>query len=154
MVEQVLSALREAEQRYLQLEYKMDHNKLICQLWQTISANKRQSVWFVEPIEQSFNLTSDVITQPMLNNGITLDSSVEVQNGECSVSGCWGGQGGADSFTIRLQIRDSDNEILATTSQTRTNVTGINGEYFQNTLSYTGIGSNIGNIFIITNFFF
>jgi hypothetical protein len=39
-----LSALREAEQRYLQLEYKMDHNKLICQLWQTISANKRQSV--------------------------------------------------------------------------------------------------------------
>ena len=99
-------------------------------------------------IEQSFNLTSDVITQPMLNNGITLDSSVEVQNGECSVSGCWGGQGGADSFTIRLQIRDSDNEILATTSQTRTNVTGINGEYFQNTLSYTGIGSNIGNIFI------
>jgi len=39
-----LSALRAAEQRYLQLEYKMDHNKLICQLWQTISANKRQSV--------------------------------------------------------------------------------------------------------------
>jgi hypothetical protein len=39
-----LSALREAEQRFLQYEYKMDHNKMICQLWQTISANKRQSV--------------------------------------------------------------------------------------------------------------
>ena len=39
-------------------------------------------------------------------------------------------------------------KILATTSQTRTNVTGINGKDFQDTLSYTGIGSNIGNIFI------
>ena len=99
-------------------------------------------------IEKSFNLTSDTITQPMLNNGITLNSSVEVQNGECGVAQCWGGQGGADSFTIRLQIRDSNNEILATTSQTRTNVTGINGKDFQDTLSYTGINSNIGNIFI------
>jgi hypothetical protein len=99
-------------------------------------------------IEQSFNLITDTITQPMLDNGITLNSSVEVQNGECAVAQCWGGQGGADSFTIRLQIRDSNNEILATTSQTRTNITGINGKDFQDTLSYTGINSNIGNIFI------
>jgi hypothetical protein len=99
-------------------------------------------------IEQSFDLITDTITQPMLNNGITLNSSVEVQNGECGVAQCWGGQGGADSFTIRLQIRDSNNEILATTSQTRTNVTGINGKDFQDTLSYTGINSNIGNILI------
>ena len=33
-----------AEEQYLRYEYKMDHNKLICQLWQTISANKRQSI--------------------------------------------------------------------------------------------------------------
>ena len=99
-------------------------------------------------IEQSFDLITDTITQPMLDNGITLNSSVEVQNGECAVAQCWGGQGGADSFTIRLQIRDSNNEILATTSQTRTNITGINGKDFQDTLSYTGINSNIGNIFI------
>lgn len=39
-----LDNLREAEKKYLKFEYKMDHNKLICQLWQTISANKRQSV--------------------------------------------------------------------------------------------------------------
>ena len=39
-----LDNLRIAEEQYLKLEYKMDHNKLICQLWQTISANKRQSV--------------------------------------------------------------------------------------------------------------
>ena len=99
-------------------------------------------------IEQSFNLTSDVITQPMLNNGITLNSSVEVQNGECGVSGCWGGSGPADTFTIRLQIKDSDSNVLATTTQERTNVTGINGKDFTDSVSYTGIGSNIGNLFI------
>ena len=39
-----LDNLRIAEEQYLKYEYKMDHNKLICQLWQTISANKRQSI--------------------------------------------------------------------------------------------------------------
>jgi hypothetical protein len=99
-------------------------------------------------IEQSFDLLSNTITQPMLNNGITLNSSVEVQNGECGVSGCWGGSGPADSFTIRLQIRDSDSNVLATTTQERTNVTGINGKDFTDSISYTGTGSNIGNLFI------
>ena len=99
-------------------------------------------------IEQSFNLTSDVITQPMLDNGITLNSSVEVQNGECGVLGCWGGLGPADTFTIRLQIRDENSNVLATTTQERTNVTGINGKDFEDSVSYTGIGSNIGNLFI------
>jgi len=99
-------------------------------------------------IEQSFALISDDITQPMLNNGITLNSSVLVQNGECGVSGCWGGTGDADTFTIRLQIRDENSNILATTTQERTNVTGINGKDFTDSVSYTGIGSNIGNLFI------
>ena len=99
-------------------------------------------------IEQSFDLLSNTITQPMLNNGITLNSSVKVQNGECGVSGCWGGSGGADTFTIRLQIRDSDSNVLATTTQERTNVTGINGKDFTDSISYTGVGSNIGNLFI------
>ena len=99
-------------------------------------------------IEQSFDLTSNTITQPMLNNGITLNSSIQVQNGECSVSGCWGGSGGADSFTIRLQIRDSDSNVLATTTQERTNVTGINGKDFEDSISYTGTGSNIGNLLV------
>tara|TARA_R110001583_G_scaffold105219_3_gene252749 strand:- start:6472 stop:6795 length:324 start_codon:yes stop_codon:yes gene_type:complete len=39
-----LDNLRLAEETYLKFEYKMDHNKLICQLWQTISANRRQSI--------------------------------------------------------------------------------------------------------------
>jgi len=99
-------------------------------------------------IEQSFNLITDTITQPMLNNGITLNSSVEVQNGECGVAQCWGGSGPADTFTIRLQIRDSDSNVLATTTQERTNVTGINGKDFEDSVSFTGTGSNQGNIFI------
>ena len=98
-------------------------------------------------IEQSFNLISNSITQPMLDNGITLNSSVEVQNGECGVAQCWGGSGAIDPFTIRLQIRDENNEVLATTTQERTNnATGINGKDFTNSISYTGVGSNIGNI--------
>ena len=39
-----LDGLREAEKNYLALEYKMDQKKLICQLWKTFSANRRQSV--------------------------------------------------------------------------------------------------------------
>ena len=97
-------------------------------------------------IEQNFNLYSDTITQPMLNNGITLNSTVEVQNGEGGVGG-WT-SGAADTFTIRLQIKDDNGNVLATTTQERTDVTGINGENFTDTLSYTGTGSNVGNIFI------
>ena len=97
-------------------------------------------------IEQNFNLYSDTITQPMLNNGITLNSTVEVQNGEGGVGGWTSGV--ADTFTIRLQIKDDNGNVLATTTQERTDVTGINGENFTDSLSYTGINSNIGNIFI------
>mgnify|MGYP003112646112 CR=1 FL=1 len=97
-------------------------------------------------IEQTFPLASEAITQPMLNNGITLNSSVEVQNGEGGVGG-WR-SGATDTFTIRLQIRDENQNVLATTTQERTNVTGINGKDFTDTVSYTGVGSNYGNIFI------
>ena len=99
-------------------------------------------------IEQLFPLTSQTITQPMLDNGITLNSSVEVQNGECGVAQCWGGQGAADTFVIRLKILDVNNSTLAEITQSRTNITGINGKVFEDTLTYTGIGSNFGNIFI------
>ena len=99
-------------------------------------------------IEQTFDLIDTHITQPMLDNGITLNSTVEVQNGEGGVGSWAPNRGGADTFTIRLQIRDENQNILATTTQERTDVTGINGENFTNTVSYTGTGSNYGNIFI------
>ena len=99
-------------------------------------------------IEQSFNLIDDSVTQSMLDNGITLDSTVEVQNGEGGVGSWAPNRGGADTFTIRLQIRDEDQNVLATTTQERTNVTGINGKDFSDSVTYTGTGSNIGNIYI------
>ena len=99
-------------------------------------------------ISQNFNLYSNDITQDMLNNGITLNSTIEVQNGECSVAGCWGGQGGADTFTNELSIKDSDGNVLASNTNIRTDVTGINGANFNDTLIYNGVGSNNGNITI------
>lgn len=100
-------------------------------------------------IEQDFNLTSNTITQPMLNNGITLNSSIEAQNGECGVAGCWGGQGGADTFSNTLTIKDNAGNVLATVTTNRTDITNINGQNFTDRLIYTGVGSNIGNINIL-----
>jgi len=97
-------------------------------------------------INQNFNLSSDTITQNMLDNGITLNSTIEVQNGECSVTGCWGGQGNADTFTNQLTIKDSDGNVLASNTNIRTDVTDINGANFSDTLIYNGTGSNVGNI--------
>ena len=99
-------------------------------------------------IEQSFNLIDDSVTQSMLDNGITLDSTVEVQNGEGGVGSWAPNRGGADTFTIRLQIQDENQNVLATTTQERTNVTGINGKDYSDSVTYTGTGSNVGNIFI------
>jgi hypothetical protein len=100
-------------------------------------------------IEQQFDLTSDTITQDMLDNGITLNSTVEVQNGECAVAGCWGGSGGADTFTITLEIKDSNGNLLATNTTIRTDVTGINGANFTDRLIYNGQDSNLGNLKIL-----
>ena len=84
----------------------------------------------------------------MLDNGITLNSTIEVQNGECNVTGCWGGQGAADTFTNELSIRDSNGNVLASNTNIRTDVTGINGANFSDTLIYNGTGSSNGNITI------
>ena len=97
-------------------------------------------------INQDFNLSSNTITQNMLDNGITLNSTIEVQNGECAVAGCWGGQGNADTFTNQLTIKDSDGNVLASNTNIRTDTTGIDGANFTDTLIYTGTGSNVGNI--------
>ena len=97
-------------------------------------------------INQDFDLSSDTITQNMLDNGITLDSTIEVQNGECNVTGCWGGQGNADTFTNKLTIKDSEGNVLASNTNIRTDVTGINGANFTDRLIYNGTGSYTGNI--------
>ena len=97
-------------------------------------------------ITQGFKLYSDTITDTMLDNGISLDSSVQVQNGEGGVGG-WR-SGATDSFTIRLQIKDNQSNVLATTTQVRETVTGIQGQYFNDSVSYTGTGARLGEIFI------
>ena len=97
-------------------------------------------------VEQNFNLSTNTITQDMLDNGITLDSSMDAQNGECGVVGCWGGQGNADTFTNVLTIKDSDGNTLASNTTIRTDVTGIDGAIFTDRLIYNGTGSNVGNI--------
>ena len=97
-------------------------------------------------INQDFDLSSDTITQNMLDNGITLNSTIEVQNGECNVTGCWGGQGNADTFTNQLTIKDSDGNVLASNTNIRTDVTDINGTNFTDRLIYNGTGSSVGNI--------
>jgi len=97
-------------------------------------------------INQDFDLSSDTITQNMLDNGITLDSTIEVQNGECNVTGCWGGQGNADTFTNKLTIKDSEGNVLASNTNIRTDVTDIDGANFTDRLIYNGIGSYTGNI--------
>ena len=97
-------------------------------------------------ISQQFDLTSNSITTDMLDNGITLNSTIEVQNGECGVSGCWGGTGAADTFTNQLKIKDVTGKTLAEVTQSRTDTTGIAGQDFQDTLIYTGTGSYYGNI--------
>lgn len=99
-------------------------------------------------IEQTFDLTSDDITTQMLDNGITLNSTVEVQNGEGGVGSWCPSCGGADSFRIDLTILDQQENILSRTTQTRTDVTGINGVDFTDSVTYTGTGSYYGNIFI------
>ena len=97
-------------------------------------------------INQDFDLSSDTITQNMLDNGITLDSTIEVQNGECNVTGCWGGQGNADTFTNKLTIKDYEGNVLASNTNIRTDVTGIDGANFTDRLIYNGTGSYTGNI--------
>ncbi|BCV05125.1 MAG: hypothetical protein CM15mV98_370 [uncultured marine virus] len=97
---------------------------------------------------QDFKLYSNDITQDMLDNGITLNSTIEVQNGECNVTGCWGGQGAADTFTNELTIKDSDGNVFASNTNIRTDTTGIDGANFSDTLIYNGTGSSNGNITI------
>jgi hypothetical protein len=98
-------------------------------------------------ISQTFNLESETITAPMLDNGITLNSSVLVQNGEGGGVGAWCPNcGEADTFSIQLDILDENNQSLATTVTVRTNVTGINGKTFTDSVTWTGTGSRQGSI--------
>jgi len=92
--------------------------------------------------------SSDTITSTAakLDKGITLNSTIDMQNCEWSGSAfaCGDSTGAADSYTVRVRILDSSDEELAAVTQTRTTDAGYyaNSKTFTNQLIYTGIGAS------------
>ena len=72
-------------------------------------------------------LTNNSITQSMLDNGITLNSYIDVANCESTEGNCESKGGANDSHTTTVQLEDSSGNVLSTTTQTRTEVTGFQG---------------------------
>jgi chemotaxis protein histidine kinase CheA len=99
-------------------------------------------------IDGTGQTSSDTITSTAdkLDNGITLDSTIDMQNCEWSGSAfaCGDSTGAADSYTVKIRILDSSNEELATVTQTRTTDAGYyaNSKTFTDQLIYTGIGAS------------
>ena len=90
-------------------------------------------------------LTSNSINQSMLDNGITLNSYVDVANCESTEGNCESKGGSNDSHTTTIVLKDSSGNVLSTTTQTRTDVTGFQGNCngYPGTTT-TGITANCG----------
>jgi len=99
-------------------------------------------------IDGTGQISSETITSTVakLDQGITLNNTIDMQNCEWSGSAfaCGDSTGAADSFTIKVRILDDDDEELASVTQTRTNDAGYyaNSETFTNQLIYTGKGAS------------
>ena len=104
-------------------------------------------------------LTSNSITQPMLDNGITLNSYVDVANCESVQGNCESKSGSNDSHTTTVKLKDINNNVLSTSSVTRTEITGFHGNcngypgssgdgrsaacgQYTDTIIYNDVGSN------------
>jgi hypothetical protein len=72
-------------------------------------------------------LTNNTRTQEMLDNGITLNSYVDVANCDSQPGNCEGRSGNADSHTVTIELKDSSGNTLSTTTQTRTEIVGFQG---------------------------
>jgi hypothetical protein len=72
-------------------------------------------------------LTNNNRTQEMLDNGITLNSYIDVANCDSQPGNCEGKSGSADSHTITIELKDSSGTVLSTTTQTRTEIVGFQG---------------------------
>ena len=72
-------------------------------------------------------LTNNTRTQEMLDNGITLNSYVDVANCDSQPGNCEGKSGNADSHTVTIELKDSSGNTLSTTTQTRTEIVGFQG---------------------------
>ena len=72
-------------------------------------------------------LTNNTRTQEMLDNGITLNSYIDVANCDSQPGNCEGRSGNADSHTVTIELKDSSGNVLSTTTQTRTDIVGFQG---------------------------
>ena len=72
-------------------------------------------------------LTDNNRTQEMLDNGITLNSYIDVANCDNQAGNCEGKSGATDSHTVTIQLKDSTGTVLSTTTQTRTDIDGFQG---------------------------
>ena len=104
-------------------------------------------------------LTNNSINQSMLDNGVTLNSYVDVANCESTEGNCESKGGNNDSHTTTIILKDSSGNVLSTTTQTRTDVTGFQGNcngypgttttgvtancgQYNDRIIYLGVGSN------------
>jgi hypothetical protein len=85
-------------------------------------------------------------TQQKLNGGINLSSSIAVQNCEWSGSAyrCGSSAGAVDSYTLTMKVKNADGDVLASTTQIRTNDSGYNANEikFHDSLHYNGVHAN------------
>ena len=104
-------------------------------------------------------LTNNSINQSMLDNGITLNSYVDVANCESTEGNCESKGGNNDSHTTTVKLKNSSGTLLSTSTQTRTEVTGFKGNcngypgssasgvtagcgQYNDRIIYLGVGSN------------
>ena len=89
---------------------------------------------------------SHTSTQLKLNGGINLSSSIAVQNCEWNQSAfkCGSSDGAVDSYTLTMKVLDSDNNVLATSTQVRTTDSGYNNNerIWNDSLHYNGVHAN------------
>ena len=95
----------------------------------------------------------------MLDNGITLNSYDHVANCESTQGNCESKGGNNDSHTTTIVLKDSSGNVLSTTTQTRTDVSGFQGNcngypgttttgittacgQYNDRIIYLGVGSN------------
>ena len=107
---------------------------------------------------ENIKLYSNTITQSKLDNGITLDSYIDVANCESTQGNCESKGGSNDSHTTTITLKDSQGNVLSTLSQTRTEVTGFQGNcngypgssgavatacgQYNDRIIYMGVGAN------------
>jgi len=72
-------------------------------------------------------LTNSSRTQDMLDNGITINNYIDIANCDHEAGNCEGDSGDTDSHTVTIKLKNSSGTVLSTTTQTRTNITGFQG---------------------------